>query len=105
MNVDPNTTCPLHAGMTRSSEEWTMVEAPRPFTLEVEDNPDGWGPTTVPERLKDVPFAPFNKGDKLGKASDWTQQAYQKYSGKSMAAIRRAAAWGAERPPDMRRAV
>lgn len=69
--------------MGRKSEEWTMVEAPRPFALEVEDNPDGWGPTSVPEHLKDVPFAPFNKGDKLGKASDWTQQAYQKYSGGS----------------------
>ena len=47
----------------------------------VEENADGWGPSTVPEHLKDVPFAPFGKGDKLGKASDWTQAAYQKYSG------------------------
>eukprot|EP00798_Chlamydomonas_sp_ICE-L_P031221 gene31221-6371_t len=48
----------------------------------VEENTDGWGPSTVPEHLKDVPFAPFGKGDKLGKASDWTQAAYQKYSGR-----------------------
>eukprot|EP00798_Chlamydomonas_sp_ICE-L_P017542 gene17542-23863_t len=48
----------------------------------VEENADGWGPSTVPEHLKDVPFAPFGKGDKLGKASDWTQAAYQKYSGR-----------------------
>lgn len=41
----------------------------------------GWGPCTVPEHLKDVPFAPFGKGERLGKASDWTQAAYQKFSG------------------------
>lgn len=45
------------------------------------ENCDGWGPTTVPDHLKDVPFAPFGKGDKLGKASDWTQSAYQKNYG------------------------
>lgn len=49
---------------------------------EVQDNPDGWGPCTVPEHLKDVPFAPFGKADKLGKASDWTQAQYQKYAGR-----------------------
>lgn len=48
----------------------------------LEDNPDGWGPSTVPEQLKDIPFAPFSKADKLGKASDWTQSAYQKYPGR-----------------------
>lgn len=35
----------------------------------------------MPEHLKDVPFAPFSKGDKLGKAADWTQQAYQRNQG------------------------
>src|SRR4051812_33504842 len=37
---------------------------------------DGWGPSTapVPEKFKDIPYyAPFNKGDKLGKAADWQQ--------------------------------
>lgn len=49
----------------------------------VVDNPDGWGPSTVPEHLKDMPFAPFNKGDKLGRVADWTQGAYgQKYGGR-----------------------
>lgn len=47
----------------------------------VEENPDGWGPSTLPAHLKDVPFAPFSKGDKLGKAADWNQAAYQKYTG------------------------
>jgi len=50
----------------------------------VEDNEDGWGPSssTVPEKFKDVPYyAPYNKGDKLGKAADWQQQQYQKSKG------------------------
>lgn len=47
------------------------------------ENPDGWGPCTVPEHLKDIPFAPFGKGDKIGRVSDWTQAAYQKgYQGR-----------------------
>ncbi|GFR44661.1 hypothetical protein Agub_g5951 [Astrephomene gubernaculifera] len=49
----------------------------------VTDNPDGWGPCTVPAHLKDIPFAPFNKGDKLGRVADWTQGAFgQKYAGR-----------------------
>ena len=55
---------------------------PLPYAApQVEENDDGWGPSTVPEHLKDVPFAPFSKGDKLGRAADWTQQAYQKFPG------------------------
>jgi hypothetical protein len=55
---------------------------PLPYGVpEIQDNPDGWGPCSEPEQLKDVPFAPFSKSDKLGKAADWTQQAYQKYPG------------------------
>ncbi|KAF6253322.1 eukaryotic translation initiation factor 3, subunit 7 [Scenedesmus sp. NREL 46B-D3] len=48
----------------------------------IQDNPDGWGPCAVPDHLKDVPFAPFSKTDKLGKAADWTQQAYQRNQGR-----------------------
>lgn len=55
------------------------MDMPLPYAVpEIQDNPDGWGPCKEPEHLKDVPFAPFSKGDKLGKAADWTQQAYQK---------------------------
>lgn len=62
--------------------EWEVVDMPLPYAVpEIQDNPDGWGPCNEPEHLKDVPFAPFSKGDKLGKAADWTQQAYQKYPG------------------------
>ncbi|KAI0107548.1 eukaryotic translation initiation factor 3 subunit D [Nemania sp. FL0031] len=34
---------------------------------------DGWGPTTTSETtLNGVPYAPFSKGDKLGRMADWT---------------------------------
>lgn len=62
--------------------DWTLVNMPVPYGVpEIQDNPDGWGPCSVPEHLEGMPFAPFSKGDKLGKAADWTQQAYQKYPG------------------------
>ena len=48
---------------------------------DISDNKDGWGPTTVPARLEGIPCAPFSKSDKLGRAADWTNQNYQKYSG------------------------
>ncbi len=53
----------------------------------VDDNPDGWGPTTMPENLKEVPFAVFEKGSRIGKAADWTQSAYKAYPGAERAAI------------------
>lgn len=49
---------------------------------EIDDNEDGWGPSSasVPDKFKDIPYyAPFNKGEKLGKASDWQAQ----YQGKA----------------------
>ncbi|KLU89263.1 eukaryotic translation initiation factor 3 subunit D [Magnaporthiopsis poae ATCC 64411] len=34
---------------------------------------DGWGPPTTTETtLNGVPYAPFSKGDKLGRMADWT---------------------------------
>ncbi|EJT81234.1 eukaryotic translation initiation factor 3 subunit D [Gaeumannomyces tritici R3-111a-1] len=34
---------------------------------------DGWGPETTSETtLNGVPYAPFSKGDKLGRMADWT---------------------------------
>jgi len=47
-----------------------------PFVIpHIEYNEEGWGPSTVPEKFKDVPYyTPFNKGDKLGRAADWSQQ-------------------------------
>lgn len=44
----------------------------------VHENPDGWGPIYMPERFLNIPYAPFNKSDKLGKSADWSwQQRYR----------------------------
>jgi len=48
------------------------------FSLPLVEDSDGWGPTGLPEKFKEVPYyAPFNKGDKVGKAADWQQQQHQ----------------------------
>ncbi|RLN90192.1 hypothetical protein BBJ28_00001877 [Nothophytophthora sp. Chile5] len=40
-------------------------------TPNVDVNASGWGPTVLPEQFLNIPYAPFNKGDKLGKAADF----------------------------------
>jgi translation initiation factor 3 subunit D len=35
-------------------------------------NAAGWGPTEAPEQFKDLPYAAFGKGDRIGKAADFT---------------------------------
>ena len=36
---------------------------------------DEWGPSTPSETTLDgVPYAPFSKGDKLGRMADWTAE-------------------------------
>jgi len=36
---------------------------------------DTWGPPTTTETtLKGVPYAPYSKGDKLGRMADWTSE-------------------------------
>lgn len=40
-------------------------------SLDVEFSSESWGPMRVPERYRDMPFAPFSKGDRLGKVSDF----------------------------------
>ena len=47
----------------------------------VEDNADGWGPTTVPEQLEGIPYAPYTKSEKIGRISDFTQSGFNKYGG------------------------
>ena len=44
---------------------------------EVENNEEGWGPLAVPDHLAEVPYAPYGKGDKVGKISDFTQAGKQ----------------------------
>lgn len=36
---------------------------------DIQDNPTGWGPCTIPKQFKDIPYQPFSKGDRLGKVS------------------------------------
>ena len=54
-------------------------------TPDVHFNAGGWGPTEddLPKQFLDVPYAPFGKGDRLGRAADFTASAYyqqkQKY--------------------------
>uniref|UniRef100_A0A646QEF9 Eukaryotic translation initiation factor 3 subunit D n=1 Tax=Hemiscolopendra marginata TaxID=943146 RepID=A0A646QEF9_9MYRI len=43
----------------------------------IQDNNNGWGPCSVPDQYKDMPYQPFSKGDRLGKVSDWTGSTYQ----------------------------
>lgn len=36
---------------------------------------EAWGPPTATENtLEGVPYAPFSKGDKLGRMADWTAE-------------------------------
>jgi hypothetical protein len=50
---------------------------------QVAENLDGWGPDAgaVPSQLEHVPYAPFSKGDRVGRASDWTGQAFKYNAG------------------------
>ena len=56
---------------TMSGESYISVK----FELgDVEHNEGGWGPVGLPSDLSDLPYAPFSKGDKLGRVADWTGQ-------------------------------
>ncbi|KAK8125252.1 uncharacterized protein PG998_001011 [Apiospora kogelbergensis] len=44
---------------------------------------DGWGPPAVTETtLNGVPYAPFSKGDKLGRMADWTTDSKSERGGR-----------------------
>lgn len=53
------------------------VRQPQLTVPNVADNPDGWGPPEGPavleNQLQNVPYAPFSKGEKLGRVADWTR--------------------------------
>lgn len=73
-----------HNSINLEEHDWEVVDMPGGLSYavpDISDSGDGWGPSDVPAHLKDIPFAPFSKQDKLGKAADWTNQNYQKYSG------------------------
>merc|ERR1711907_464348 len=44
---------------------------------EIQFNETGWGPTkgVDPEKFQNIPYAPFGKGDRLGRAADWSGSA------------------------------
>ncbi|KAK2076323.1 hypothetical protein QBZ16_000847 [Prototheca wickerhamii] len=49
----------------------------------IEQNDEDWGPTSVPEQWRDVPFVPFNKSDRLGRIADFSAHANQRaYQGR-----------------------
>ncbi len=54
----------------------TMVKFVVP---EMADQPEGWGPelSAVPPGLEGVPYAPYNKSERIGRAADFTQQGYK----------------------------
>ena len=46
---------------------------------------DGWGPpVTADTTLNGVPYAPFSKGDKLGRMADWTSEGKDRERGGRM---------------------
>ena len=54
------------------------------FTVPISaENPNGWGPPAdaAPAEFADVPYSPFSKSDKLGRAADWTQTGFGKFGG------------------------
>ena len=41
-------------------------EKPEFVTPGVVNNPVGWGPISIPEQFRDIPYQPFSKSDNLG---------------------------------------
>lgn len=48
-------------------------------TPKVYDHPNGWGPSTLPPGLSEIPYAPYSKSDRLGRVADWTSPADDYY--------------------------
>ena len=56
------------------------AQDPQPFSVpEVKGSAGAWGPAvgSFPEKFRDMPFQPFSKSDRLGKAADITGTAFQ----------------------------
>ena len=51
------------------------------FALEeINENKEGWGPSSFPALYEGLPFLSFGKGDKLTRIADWTSSSrYSKY--------------------------
>lgn len=76
-------TAVLPAQGNRASHHLTKAMPAQPFfqVPTVEDNEDGWGPTTVPQQLEGIPYAPFSKGEKVSKISDFTGSGFNRFGG------------------------
>ena len=62
------------------------------FKLQDLQSTESWGPGDewqLDGVLKDVPFAPFSKGDKLGRAADWTSEGKEGRDSRSRSAYNR----------------
>eukprot|EP00299_Pterocystis_sp_00344_P007021 c2066_g1_i1.p1 GENE.c2066_g1_i1~~c2066_g1_i1.p1 ORF type:complete len:560 (+),score=119.84 c2066_g1_i1:50-1729(+) len=58
------------------------MTAPLPFpSLLSVVSSDSWGPSSLPEKYKDVPYTPFVKSERLGRIADWTMSAAQSAKG------------------------
>jgi translation initiation factor 3 subunit D len=59
---------------------------------EIIDNDSGWGPSPamLPEKFRDIPYAPYSKADKLGRIADWStpEQREKESSGRQRANYR-----------------
>jgi len=58
-----------------------MAESRPRFALPpIKDSSIGWGPASdvLPEQFRDIPYAPYSKGDKLGRIADWSAPETQK---------------------------
>lgn len=47
-------------------------EKPEFVTPGVVNNPEGWGPISIPEQFRDIPYQPFSKSDNLGQVQGST---------------------------------
>jgi len=65
----------VHFSLQKNYRQNTMSQVPLQFDF-LTPSGSAWGPSsTVPENLRfhDIPYAPYSKSDKLGKAADWQQ--------------------------------
>jgi hypothetical protein len=60
--------------LSSSINTTTMAPASLLDLIEALPSQDGWGPqVTEKDTLNGIPYAPFSKGDKLGRMADWTE--------------------------------
>lgn len=69
-----------------------MTDSSKPrFQLpKIYDQQGGWGPTAnvIPTQFRDIPYAPYSKGDKLGRVADWTNPDAQKQDNREVVGTR-----------------